>query len=124
MYLTTADYVNNEDSLLRALKRQQKFSKYRYKDVQAKAKDKTTTVLLIDYNYASNERGGWTMGVQTLWLDSHGLLQDSLLSSHSSLISAWVEHIKNIKAYRISLIKKELIEKALGPRFGPSTAKN
>lgn len=124
MYLTTADYVNNEMSLLRALKRQQKNSKYRYKYVEAKAKDKNTTVLLIDYNYASNERGGWTMGVHTLWLDSQGLLQDSLLSSHSSLVSAWVEHIKNIKLYRISCIKKELIEKAMSPHFGPATAKN
>jgi hypothetical protein len=124
MYLTTSDYANNEMSLLKALKRQQKGSKYRYKDVQAKAKDQTTTVLIIDYNYASNERGGWNMGVTTLWLDSQGLLQDSLLSNHSSLVGAWVEHIKNIKNYRIMLIKKELVEKALSPNFGPPAAKN
>lgn len=124
MYLTVADYANNEVSLLRALKRQQKCTKYRYKDVQAKAKDQNTTVLIIDYDYASSERGGWTMGVTTLWLDSQGLLQDSMLSTHSTLVSAWVEHIKNIKLYRISLIKKELIQKALSPNFGPAAAKN
>jgi hypothetical protein len=124
MYLTPSDYANNEMSLLKALKRQQKGSKYRYKDVQVKVKDHSTTVLIIDYDYASNERGGWNMGVKTLWLDSCGLLEDSLLSTHSSLVAAWVEHIKNIKEYRISLIKRELIEKAMNPRFGHLAAKN
>ena len=117
MYLTNSDYANNEESLLRALRRQQKGSKYRYKDVQAKVKDQNTTVLIIDYNYASSERGGWSMGVTTLWLDSQGLLQDSMLSSHCSLVSAWVEHIKSYKAYRISFIKKELIERVFSPNF-------
>ena len=124
MYLTTSDYTNNEMSLLKALKRQQKCTKYRYKDVQVKIKDQNTTVLIIDYDYASNERGGWTMGVTTLWLNSQGLLQDSMLSTHSTLVTAWVEHIKNIKTHRISIIKKELIQKAMSPHFGPPVAKN
>ena len=124
MFLTTADYANNEDSLLRVLKRQQKGTRHKYKDVEAKINDRETTVLRIYYEYASNERGGWTMGVNTVWLDSQGLMQDSLLNSQEHILSQWVEHIKNIKQYRIMFIKKELIEKAMSPHFGPAAAKN
>ena len=63
MYLTFTDYSNNEYSLLKALKRQQKGTTYRYIDVEAKRKNDRITDIYIHYNYASTEYSCWRTSV-------------------------------------------------------------
>lgn len=111
MYLTYIDYSNNEFSLLNALKKQQKGTKYRYTDVEATRKNDRLTIIDIYYKYASIEHSGWRSSVYRVEIDIYGKTDQTF--SKNEMTELWAEHIKKIKSYRTDQIKKELIQRAL-----------
>jgi len=111
MYLTHTDYSNNEYSLLKALKRQQKGTTYRYIDVEAKRKNDRITDIYIHYNYASTEYSCWRTSVYIVEIDECGKSNQEY--SKNALTELWAEHIKQIKQFRADRIKQELITKTV-----------
>lgn len=108
MYLTFNDYSNNEHSLLKALKKQQKGTKYRYIDVEAKQKNDRITIITIHYKYASIEYSGWQSSIYRIEIDICGKTDKEY--SKNIVAELWADHIKKIKQFRTDQIKEELIQ--------------
>ena len=115
MFISHEDYANNEYSLIKALKKQYKTGRYRYKDVEATAYNNRITAITLTYIYSCVEYGGWRPSVTKILLNEKGEIEDdyAINSPLNDLTIAWAEHIKQIKLYRLSLIEKELLQRTL-----------